>query len=159
MLYVPRRRLIQQQPPRQRHRGYQGCCGSDCECSVCPNAPAQWSLSVAGITTAVCEGCAAWNGSWVLTNDCLVFESGNPCKWSSPVEIGTAPCEPGCGDCSRWTVVLTSSVAALLADESQMAAYRLPIGGFNCTGANTFPLLASSLHCDNWPASLTITPV
>ena len=150
------------QLPQPRHRFlFPGCdcCGGIAGCSVCAVAPAQWSLSVSGITSGACENCEAWNGEWVLTNDSLVFESGNPCKWSTPVEPGTGPCEPGCGDCSRWTLVLTSTTAALMADENQMAAYRLDIEDFDCLGTNTLPKLATSLHCDAWPDSLTLTPL
>ena len=166
MIWTPRRTLHLQpdrqwhQLPRPRHGFFNCNCCPEVSCSVCGgSAPAQYALSVSGITNGACTNCTAWNGDWILTNDSLVFESGNPCKWSTPVELGTGPCEPGCGDCSRWTLVLTSTTAALMADENQMAAYRLDIEDFDCMAGGTFPRLTGSLHCNNWPASLTLTPL
>lgn len=158
--------IVRSQPtwrqlPRQQQQFFSCCCGySDVTCGECANpAPAQFALSVAGITNSACTNCSRWNGDFILTNDSLVFPSGNPCRWSSPVETGAAPCAAGCGNCSRWQLVVSSTAAELLADGNLMAAYTIAKASYDCDGPNTLPYFADSLACITWPASLTLTPL
>lgn len=160
--------LIQNQPtwrqlPQQQHRWkYSGCdcCLQPCEdCIRCDvgATPAQFALSVSSITNASCSNCDRWNGDWILTQQCLVVEGGDSCRWQTPIEAD-APCDISCAGCSRWALILGSSFAVLLADENNMAGYRLAIGSFDCATSNVLTLNTASLRC-NWPATLTVTPV
>lgn len=136
------------------------CCpGGVTGCLACVAAPAQWQMTVSGITNGSCSNCDRWNGTVILKNHTLIPLAGGPCLWSSPVELGSAPCPAGCGDCSRWTLVLTSVEAELFIDGLSMGAYTLPLTSFDCLGSNTLILGRASDDCLNWPSTITLEPV
>jgi hypothetical protein len=138
------------------------CCGlTPCECSDCADPePAQYSLSVSGVTdSGACTVCnEEYNGDYTLTQDCLVFESGSGCLWSSPFTTNT-PCDPGCSDCPRYRLNVGATFTIIQIDTGLMGNYRMNTADFDCSAGASINLLSGSLHCLNWPGSLTVAPI
>lgn len=65
---------------------------SDSTCSCCPDSkvPASYTVTISGVTNNGCDGCSAWNTTYVLTRD----NSFN-CYYSGQFNItsGTTPCD------------------------------------------------------------------
>jgi hypothetical protein len=140
---------------------FNDCCTPACEpCSHCDPAPAQWRMEAVGLADGFCTNCeSAYGGEQILTNDCLVFEGGDPCTWSTPIDEGAAPCIPGCSACSHWRLFIGAVMVDLECDAAGMATYELAKSSWDCNGPNVMTRTSASLHCDNWPATITIEPV
>lgn len=128
-------------------------------CAQCPTAPAQWSMTVAGITNGFCTNCARWNGSWTLTNHTITGRAGGACYWSTPAEAGAAPCLFAASNSPRWQLLLTATQAELTVDGGGGGSWTLAIGSFNCTGTNVLSKVSADTDCNNWPATITIDPI
>lgn len=59
------------------------------ECANCPDdkVPSSYLFTIAGMANAFCDGCAAWDGTYVLTNQGSCIYSYEP-----QISSGTAPC-------------------------------------------------------------------
>lgn len=152
------------QLPQQQQRFFQGgcaCCPTCDPCTHCDPAPSQYTMEAVGLTNGFCANCeSAYGGVQTLTNDCLAGAySLDPCTWSTPYSEDAAPCIPGCSLCSRWRLFVGGVTVELECDATGMAVYSLAKAAWDCTGSNVMVQGSASLHCDNWPATITVNPV
>lgn len=132
----------------------QGAC-SPGYCSACPggNAPARWCLAVAGITAGGCPDCNNLNASkWMLY-------AISDCWWTVPQQIGVL-----CGFTGHaFTLAYIPSLDAWnislpFTFTHTTPIWALPGSAFNCQAPNTLAIQGAGTACNNWPATLTVTP-
>lgn len=120
-------------------------CPSDCcDCDCCVDGYwTEYTMTVAGITD-VCTGCTRLNGSWTLTKV-------TGCGW----ETGTP--DPGfcTGAGPYWTLACVGGTWFL---GSHIDGPMYQTSTDLCVDGGTIPLTGSSVLCNNYPATLTVTP-
>lgn len=146
-----------------------------------------WELTVAGITNGTdCISCNRANGTWILLVDpdhpctsgpCLygTLQAGLSCctdeEYGECTGAGWPPASPGQ---SMWRMFIddvggTDVELDLIGWENPpfcstggiYARWTLPIASFDCVGPNTLnidPGFSQTNLCDNYPATLTVTP-
>lgn len=122
-------------------------------CCSCEASPFAWSITVSGLTNAVCQACQNLNGTWTL------MYTGN-CTWITD-DKGMAPCNPLSDDPS-WKLFCSGGVWTLqfvAIAGTDATQWKLAEADWNCLGANVMPLAHDSGACNNNPATITITPV
>ena len=120
-------------------------------------------MEAIGLTDDFCTDCeAVYGGEQILTNRCLLYgdagSGGDYCSWESPDGIMSS-CIPGCGDCPHWLLSVGGVTVTLDCDGAGMATYEVPIASFDCGGPSVLSKTSATLHCINWPATITIEPV
>lgn len=127
-------------------------------CSECPGgAAAVWVVTLAGLAdNGNCDGCASsLNGTHLLT-----YVSG--CEW---IEIIGWCFDAGAGvlqliyngAASRWEFRINSTGGP--PGTPYDAMWTIPAASFNCLGANVLTFDSGNTSCDNWPATVTVTPL
>lgn len=155
-----------------RLRSKPGKCGLGSPCGGCGSTPANWRLSVQGITSGLCDRGADLNGDWLLKPDPITA-----CQWKTDAVVGctgiltgvawllTGPYPPA--PQNAWNLYALGAGMAHDAGGRSIPTYRCDPAHFNCNGANLFVLNPAGIAtcggqsascCGNWPATLTITP-
>lgn len=127
-----------------------------CFCpSACPNGVSyQWQMTVSGITNLNCVLCEDdYNGTFVLT---FLDAIDNNCTWHGGSTLG---CDGEGGP--AWTLFYDVGFDEwAIFNESFEVIYAITGAQFDCCGPNTLPKTADvPFDCDNYPASVTITPL
>lgn len=144
------------------------CCGSSssssqalqADCCDCPVAPAEWNMTVAGITNGVCPGgCENANGTFKLA---YVGVVGGECRWEAV--INDFNCFGAAGLDGKWRLTCTGVFGTgywhllLMPALGDASIWRKARADWNCLGANTLDLVTDEPECANEPATITITP-
>lgn len=118
-------------------------------------APAQWTVTISGITANSCPSgfCTAMNRTWTLTQ-------GSACGWSEQITAG-ANCFglPGIG--VSLTITTTSVQLLVSRAGNTMSTYGYTVSPpIDCLTSYTVSLISTSPfnECTGWPASLTVSP-
>jgi hypothetical protein len=152
----------------------------------CSAVPAYYSVSISGttnFTSSLCESCL--NATHRLVNRSLVVDgtqipearvscNGTLSNWqancNSLCDTWYSTNRQGGGLCASLVVLLITAAVARVtilsggsfgSDLSQ-ATYQLAIASWDCLGSNTLPHVSGCVGfgcgCNNYPASLTVTP-
>lgn len=131
------------------------CCPCTVDCGS-QDVSCCFELAVAGVIDgALCTLCDVYNGTFTLQHDLS-------CVW---VSDETAPvCQAGTSDKVIWSLryVTVGDYWSLRAGQEEpdiTADYRIDNADFDGTGENELTLFFNDNLCDDWPATLTITPI
>lgn len=125
------------------------CAPPPTDCTKCPGgAPRVWKVPVAGVADGGgCTDCAN-------ANDTVLLYHTTECNWESDKYLL-------CGNVSTRTLRYSpgGDYWALQIGEELGTEYRIAGASFNCLGSNIMTKVAdASLHCTNWPATVTMSP-
>ena len=130
--------------------------GTGGPCCGCETVPSQYTMTVAGITDALCSFCNAYNGTFTLTlgDGCLwKTEQGNLCSGGFPSHVWQLSCD-------ETNMYLRPQGAFATDPPGAITEYVLALSSWDCLGSNTLiQAFSSNLECNGWPASITINPV
>lgn len=164
-------------PSSRSSRSSSSSSSSSLICAPCGGAlPAQWTLTLSGISNNVCSACASLNATWVLD-----YAPGEPsnisgalpplanyqanCRWSVITDICGTHATSGSGDYytgriklfvyfdNKFYLYIGGRGAASIA-----GAYIQP-ATFNCSGPNVMTRISASNDCNGMPSTITLSPV
>lgn len=119
-------------------------------CSECGTAPLQWTFDISGLTNGTCSSCSGLDGTHVLDyigpSNCIWRKTGLFCG----VQGVTIDLRFESGS---WTLRFASPSLGTAFSTYQTS----PVG--NCLTAKTLNFVAQNTLCNNWPSSITISPV
>ena len=144
------------------------CCGGGPvagPCCTCSSIPIRYTVPVAGVTDGICTDCELWNATHTI-----ILGSYPPvpaeCEWQKHT-IGQV-----CAESDNANIVMhcraepdpnKMSLVFQTRNESgrahlTLAIYRKPLASWSCLGVNTLNLEDINPYCENWPATVTVTP-
>jgi hypothetical protein len=121
-------------------------------------SPAQWTVSISGITAGDCNStyCTYANRKWTLS-------AVGPCTWRE-----TGPINGMCfGFTDRMIVTLGISFSGgvtqlrlgFARSSAEFAFYRISYtNGIDCLVEHALPLISADSECGSWPSSLIVGP-
>lgn len=119
-------------------------CLGCCTCTYCASGTAQGTYYVhglTGITDGTCSTCNVYN-----TDPMELTQVGSSCVWTGD----------NTGGCTGGTPTLTINSDGSATFEIGGATYST--AAFDCEGSNTFDLDTSGTDCDDFPATIAISP-
>jgi hypothetical protein len=151
-----------------------GKCNIGSPCGGCSGlTPTNWKLTVAGITSGLCNNGAQLNGTWTLAPDGIT-----PCQWETGQVITcasglsgfawmlTGPIPPS--PQNAWNLYALGGGMARDQNNRSIPTYRCDPAQFNCNGSNTFILNPAGIAtcgsgnvgscCGNWPQTVIVAP-
>lgn len=109
----------------------------------------RWTFPLTGVTNSTgCANCASANaplGGWEVNR-----VNQDTCQW---VGAFTVVCQQQC----RWELSHVSGSWTLQLGNPALVTYTLADDSFNCASANVMDF-SSSNACNNWPATITLSP-
>lgn len=118
-----------------------------CTCTSCPDgAPAEWTITLAGILNGLCGDCDNLNTTFTFT-----YASG--CIWACPLEF--------CGGDPDFITFSYSGTSWELQFPASAGstAYSVAEAAGDCTAVKTLAFVSTGLSCINWPLTVDVIPV
>lgn len=119
-------------------------------CGDCDEMPRSFSVAFAGMTDNSCTDCDEFNGTYFLN---YVEDSSPDCVW-------TGAAAQLCGNDITLRLTYTAGILTLVLDNGTGTEATFNTGGdpINCLGPNVLDQTDGSGSCNDWPASVTLTP-
>lgn len=132
------------------------CCNA-IPCTTCEDdeAPAQWQVTLSGITAGSCTVyCSRFNRTWTLE---FLGNLSGACVWRET--LGDAPDCFSAANIVQLQISATSIQLFLGPSAFFGAQYSKSITNPNCFDSHVLTRVANPGTCGSWPATVTIVPV